>query len=65
MPWPETGATHYHGQLGFTDKGRTIKELFFCLIITCSQLKRHTRLAALERTSLILYFQSFNFNLSL
>ena len=22
MPWPETGATHYHSQLGLPDKGR-------------------------------------------
>ena len=27
MPWPKTGATHYHTQLGLSDKGRAIKEL--------------------------------------
>ena len=26
MPWPETGATHYHAQLGLPDKG-SIKKL--------------------------------------
>ena len=25
LPWPKIGATHYHAQLGFVDKGRTIK----------------------------------------
>ena len=27
MPWPQTGATHYHAQLGLPDKGRAIKGL--------------------------------------
>ncbi len=27
MPWPKTGATHYHAQLGLPDKGRAIKGL--------------------------------------
>ena len=27
MPWPLTGATHYHAQLGLPDKGRAIKGL--------------------------------------
>ena len=26
MPWPETGATHYHTQLRLSDIGRAIKE---------------------------------------
>ena len=26
MPWPKTGATLYHAQLGFSDKGRAIKD---------------------------------------
>ena len=30
MPWPQTGATHYHVQLGLPDKGRAIKELVVC-----------------------------------
>ena len=30
MPWPQTGTTHYHAQLGFLDKGRTIKGLVIC-----------------------------------
>ena len=25
MPWPKTGVTHYHAQLGLSDKGRAIK----------------------------------------
>ncbi len=27
MPWPITGATQYHAQLGLPDKGRAIKGL--------------------------------------
>ena len=27
MSWPKTGATHYHAQLGFPDKGQTIEGL--------------------------------------
>ena len=30
MPWPQSGATQYHAQLGLTDKGREIKELVVC-----------------------------------
>ena len=30
MPWPQTGATHYHAQLGFPDKSRGIKGLVVC-----------------------------------
>ena len=30
MPWPQTGATHYHAQLGLADKGRAIKGLVVC-----------------------------------
>ena len=30
MPWPQTGATQYHAQLGLPDQGRTIKR-FGCL----------------------------------
>ncbi len=30
MPWPQTGATHYHAQLGLLDKGREIKGLVIC-----------------------------------
>ena len=30
MPWPQTGATQYHAQLGLPDKGRTIKGLLVC-----------------------------------
>ena len=27
MPWPKTGATYYHAQLGLPDKGHAIKEM--------------------------------------
>ena len=30
MPWPQTGATQYHAQLGLPDKGRAIKGLLVC-----------------------------------
>ncbi len=30
MPWPQSGATQYHAQLGLSDKGRAIKELVVC-----------------------------------
>ena len=30
MPWPKTGATQYHAQLGISDKGRAFKGLVVC-----------------------------------
>ena len=30
MPWPKTGATQYHEQLGLPDKGHAIKGLVVC-----------------------------------
>ena len=30
MPWPKTGATQYHAQLGLPDKGRATKGLVVC-----------------------------------
>ncbi len=30
MPWPQTGATQYHAQLGLADKGLAIKGLVVC-----------------------------------
>ncbi len=30
MPWPQTGTTRYHAQLGLPNKGRAIKELVVC-----------------------------------
>ncbi len=30
MPWPRTGATDYHAQLGLSDKGRAIKGWVVC-----------------------------------
>ena len=32
LPWPQTGATKYHAQIGLPDKGRAIKELVVCNI---------------------------------
>ena len=29
MPWPKTGATQYHAQLGLPNKGREIKGLVY------------------------------------
>ena len=34
MPWPETGATHYHAQLELQDKGRAIKGMVVCYVVT-------------------------------
>ena len=30
MPWSKTGATQYHAQFGFPDKGRAMKGLIVC-----------------------------------
>ena len=30
MPWPKTGTTQYHAQLGLPDKGRAVKGLVVC-----------------------------------
>ncbi len=30
MPWPQTGAAHYHAQLGLPEKGRAIKGFVVC-----------------------------------
>ena len=30
MPWPQSGATHYHAQLEHPDKGLAIKGLVVC-----------------------------------
>ena len=32
MTSPKTGATHYHVQLGLSDKGRAIKGLVVCIV---------------------------------
>ncbi len=39
MPWTETGATHYHAQLGLPDKGRTIKGLVVCYVVFLGSIK--------------------------
>ncbi len=33
MPWPQTNAPHYHGELGLRDKGRAIKGLVVCYVV--------------------------------
>ena len=33
MPWPLTGAMHYHAQLELPDKGCAIKELAVCYVV--------------------------------
>ncbi len=30
MPWPKTGATQYHAEIGLPDIGRAIKGLIVC-----------------------------------
>ena len=39
MPWPQTGATHYHPQLGLPDKGCAIKELVVCYVVCLASIK--------------------------
>ncbi len=39
MLWPQTGATHYHVQLGVTGKGRAIKGFIVCYIVWLGSLK--------------------------
>ena len=38
MPWPRTGPTHYHAQLGLPDKGRVIKGLVICYEVLLGSL---------------------------
>ncbi len=47
MSWPQTGATHYHAQLGIRDNDRAIKGFIMCndwnlepldLALVCYQL---------------------------
>ena len=33
MPWPKTGATQYHAQLGLPDEGRAIRALVVYLVL--------------------------------
>ena len=33
MPYPKTGRTHYHAQLGLLYKGRAIKEFVVCYVL--------------------------------
>ena len=39
MPWPQTGATHYHAQLGRPDKGRAIKGLDVSYVVWIGSMK--------------------------
>ncbi len=39
MTWPQTGATHYHAQLGLPDKGRANKGLVVCYIVWLESMK--------------------------
>ncbi len=38
MLWPQTGATHYHAQLGLLDNGRVIKGLVVCYVVWLGSL---------------------------
>ena len=33
IPWPQTGTTPYHAQLGLSDKCHTIKGLVVCYVV--------------------------------
>ena len=39
MPWPQTGATHYHAQLGLPDKRRAIKGSVVCYVAWLGSMK--------------------------
>ncbi len=39
MPWPQTGATHYHKQLGLPDKVYANKGLGFSYVVWLGSLK--------------------------
>ena len=39
MSWPQTGATHYHAQLGLPYKGRVIKGLVVCYVVWPGSMK--------------------------
>ncbi len=38
MPWPHTGVTHFHAQLGLLDKGRAIKGMVVYYILWLGSL---------------------------
>ena len=40
MPWPQTGANHYHAQLGLPDKSRAIKALVFCYVVWLGSMNK-------------------------
>ena len=35
MPWPKTGETHYHAQLGLLEQGREFPGLVICRTYGC------------------------------
>ena len=39
MPWPKTGATQYHAQLGLPDRGRAIKGLVVRYVVWLESMK--------------------------
>ena len=39
MPWPQTGATHYHAQLGLPDKGSANNVLVVCYVVWLGSMK--------------------------
>ena len=39
MPWPQTGATQYHAQLRFPDKGLTIKGVVVSYLVELGSMK--------------------------
>ncbi len=44
MPWPKTGATHYHAQLSLLDSGLAIKDLVvYWVLPTNTSKSRFTR----------------------
>ena len=39
MPWPQTGATQNHAQLGLPDKDRAIKGLVVCDVVWLGSIR--------------------------
>ena len=39
MPWPQTGITHYHAQIGLSNKGRAMKGLVVCSEVWLGSMK--------------------------
>ncbi len=43
MPWPKTGATQYHAQLGLLDKGCAIKEFSIWYRMIVSEISANNK----------------------